>query len=267
MIDKEDIDPTVEPTEDKIHRVIRAGIGLLPIGSGTAIELFNSIITPPIEKRRTKWMIDVSDALKKLESQKRFTLDDLSQNEGFISLLISASQIAIKNHSREKLDALRNSILNVASGANYEESAQILFLNLIDSFSPLHLRILKIFNEGFVWSNEGYSKPSDNEVPQMLVPSIGSYKELLDVDRDLLVLCLKDLVNNDLIWNWVIKESTRILPDDTFYCTTDQWGGRSTSEMLVKHGVALKHNRKKGTYVTRTSTLGRKFVEFISSSI
>ena len=33
---------------------------------------------------------------------------------------------------------------------------------------------------------------------------------------------------------------------------------------MVNHGVALKHERKKGRYVTKTTVLGSKFVQFIA---
>lgn len=263
-IDAESIDPVIESTEDKAHRLVRAGLGLLPIGSGTAVEILNSIITPPIEKRRTQWMLDVTEVLVKLEAKDRISIASLSENKEFITLLISASQIAIKNHAKEKLESLQNIVANKACGVNFDDSLQNIFLNLIDNFSLLHIKLLKTFHEGFVWSNDNRRKPSDDEVPGLLVASIGSYGDLLDVDRSLIILCLKDLINNDLIWHWVIHDITKTLQDDSFYCNVDQWGGRSTFEMLVTHGVAKKAYQEKGKYITRTSTLGTQFVNYIS---
>ena len=263
----DDIDPGCELAEDKAHRLVRAGLGLLPIGSGTAVEVFNSIVTPPIERRRTEWMRSVTEALINLEKQNRINIDELANDEEFITLLISASQISLKNHSKEKILALRNVVENKACGINYDESLEGIFLNLIDAFTPLHIKILKIFDEGFVWSNDERSKPSDDEVPSLLVPSVGSYGELIDVDRSLIILCLKDLVKNDLIWNWIIEDVTKVLPNDDFYCTLYQWGGRSTSEMLIKHGVAKNVHRERGKYITRTSSVGGQFMRFISDPI
>ena len=51
----------------------------------------------------------------------------------------------MRTHKAEKLTALRNAILNVAKGQAPEETVQHLFLNFVDSFTELHLRILKAF--------------------------------------------------------------------------------------------------------------------------
>ena len=40
---------------DHLHTMVRAGLGMLPVVGNPAAELFNSIITPPIEKRRDEW--------------------------------------------------------------------------------------------------------------------------------------------------------------------------------------------------------------------
>jgi len=66
-VDREDIDPVIESAGDKVHRAVRAGLGLIPVGSGTAVEIFNSLVTPPLERRKNKWMIDVTEALQALD--------------------------------------------------------------------------------------------------------------------------------------------------------------------------------------------------------
>jgi len=266
-INIDDVDPIYEATGDKVHRLVRAGLGLFPMG-GTAVEIFNGIITPPIEKRRTEWMRRVTEALIALESEKRININELSDNEEFITTLISASQIALKNHSNEKVLALQHIVENKACGIDLEESLEGILINLLDTFTPLHIKILKIFHEGFVWSNDKKNKPSDDEVPSLLVINIGSYEELLDVDRSLIALCLKDLVKNNLLWNWIIEDVTKVLPNDDFYCTVYQWDGRGTSEMLVKHGVANKKVlQERGMYITSTSNIGKRFMTFISKPV
>ncbi|EQD42611.1 hypothetical protein B1B_13999, partial [mine drainage metagenome] len=59
-IDTEKYDPPLEPTGDKVHRLVRAAIGLLPSASGTALEALNLLIKDPYQARRTQWMRDLS---------------------------------------------------------------------------------------------------------------------------------------------------------------------------------------------------------------
>lgn len=258
-------DPTRESSGDFAHAVARSALNAIPVAGGAAVEIFNAIITPPIERRRREWMASVGQAIDEL-SQKAGTIDvkRLSEDDEFVTLLASATQLAIRTHRQEKLDALRNAVLNFASGNRPGEDLQATFLALVERFTPLHLRLLRIFSEGFVWSNDGYPVPDDLDLPPMLLPSIGSYREFLDIDRTLLSIILRDLISSELIHHWIIDTVTRPQDDGPFNCTVKQWKGRSTSEMYVKHGVAILVDRKPGSFVTRTSHLASRFIHFIS---
>lgn len=129
---------------DAVHAFAKAGISMIPIIGGPAVELFQSLIQPPLEKRRDHWMADVGEKLHELEANG-FTLESLQNNEQFISAVMHASQIALRTHQKAKLEALRNAILNVAVGRAPDETFQNLFFNLIDSLTEEHLRILKVF--------------------------------------------------------------------------------------------------------------------------
>ena len=51
-ISTDGIDPVIESDGDKAHRVSRAMIGMVPLLNGPALEIFTSLIEPPIEKRK-----------------------------------------------------------------------------------------------------------------------------------------------------------------------------------------------------------------------
>ncbi|WP_321473917.1 hypothetical protein [uncultured Paludibaculum sp.] len=53
----------------------------------------------------------------------------------------------MRTHRREKIDALRNAILNVAIGRAPGEAQQEVFLGYVDSFTAWHITILR-FMEG-----------------------------------------------------------------------------------------------------------------------
>ena len=134
--------------EDVIHTLTKAGLNLIPIAGGSAVELFNEVIAPPISKRRDQWLITIANAINGLENQiEDFKIENLSENEIFITVIMHASQIAIRNHQKEKLTALKNAVLNSALENAPEEDLQLIFLDLVDSFTALHLKLLKFFNE------------------------------------------------------------------------------------------------------------------------
>jgi hypothetical protein len=126
--------------------VVKAGVSAIPFVGGPAAELFGLVVTPSLDKRREEWMHSVANRLKGLEEKvKDFRMEDLSKNEEFISTLTHASQAALRSHQQEKLDALRNAVLNVAVGVGPDENVQLMFVNLVDNLTPLHLRILRFF--------------------------------------------------------------------------------------------------------------------------
>ncbi|MCB0324023.1 MAG: hypothetical protein KDD69_10630 [Bdellovibrionales bacterium] len=262
-------DDALDPSlADHGHAVIRSLLSAIPMGGGAAVEFFNVLVTPPIERRRREWMERVAKMIHGLnEKVELFDASRLGHNERFVSTLLSATSLAAKTHKHEKLEALQNAVGNAACGVQPDEELDEIFLNYIERFTPLHLRLLKIFNEGFVWSNDGYPQPGDLELPPMLVPSVGSYEPFRELDRSVLSVILRELVQFGMIQHWVIKKVTRTLPDDSVYCEVNQWRARSSSELYVQHGVDKAAHQKSGAYVTKTTHNGGNFVRFVTAPI
>ncbi len=137
-------------------------------------EIFNAIVKSPIEKRKQEWVESITAGLIELEKKvESFSIDELKNNEVFISVLLEASQIAIKNHQKEKLNALKNGVLNSATTStasgfekDMEERRKIQFLYLIDRMFPEHIEILKYFSKkmggGTMWRDLHPSKYFDD---------------------------------------------------------------------------------------------------------
>ena len=143
---------TTEPSQlpsksagDIAHAVAKAGLSAIPVIGGPAVELFQLVVQPPLDKRREAWMTDVGNRLRELEANG-LNLTDLQKNEQFVSAVMQASQAALRTHKAEKLAALRNAIINVARGQAPDETVQHLLLSFVDSLSEMHLRILKVFH-------------------------------------------------------------------------------------------------------------------------
>ena len=153
-IDKELIDPIIEPDLEKAHKVARATISAVPVMGGALVEAFNSLIEPPMARRRTEWMVQVTEAINELYEKGFVTEQDLQSNDKFFTTLVHASNVAIKNHEQEKLSALRNAVLNSALPEAPDDTLQQLFLNLIDSYTSWHIAILKLFQDPNIWAQQ-----------------------------------------------------------------------------------------------------------------
>lgn len=138
------MEPPKQRKGDLAHAAVKAVLSAVPYVGGPAAELLQLVIQPPLERRRVEWMQAVGEKLRELE-QAGLNIEALSQNEEFVSAVMHASSMALRTHQQEKLDALRNAVLNIATGQAPEDALQHMFFRWIDSMSPLHLRILKFF--------------------------------------------------------------------------------------------------------------------------
>jgi len=146
-----DTDITKKPkrkASDVVHTLAKAGLSAIPIVGGPASEVFSLVVTPSLEKRRDKWIESIAEALKLLEQKvKGFKIENLKDNEAFVSVVMQASQAAMRTHQEEKLEALRNAVLNSALRDSLEENLRLIFLNHVDYFTPLHLLLLRLISE------------------------------------------------------------------------------------------------------------------------
>lgn len=143
-------DSRLEPVPDRTPfdyaiAVAKAGTLAFPfLGSG--VTLFDLVTAPLRGKRMQEWCeelrLRVNDLSQKVNG---LTPERLAQDDAFVSAFAHASQVAMRNHQTEKLDALRNAVLNVAIGNAPSADMQQFFLTLVDSFTPMHLTILAYF--------------------------------------------------------------------------------------------------------------------------
>lgn len=137
---------------DAAHTAAKAALSLIPWVGGSAAEIFAAIVTPPLQRRRDQWIEDIARGLGELRAkQPELAWDELLKGEPFITATLHASQTALKSHQKEKLEALKNSILNVALGISLDEDVQMVFLRYIDELTPWHLRILAYYRDPAGW--------------------------------------------------------------------------------------------------------------------
>jgi len=234
--DKEDIAIRPKPgVGDYAITIAKAGISGIPIIGGSAAEVFAAIVTPPLVKRRDKWIESIGEKLKQLEEiVASFQIENLSRNDAFITIVTHATQIALRNHQTEKIEALQNAVLNSALSIPIEEDLQLMFLNFVDSFTPWHLRILKYFD-----NPEELLRLRGNTSRNIFMGGPATYLEIafpeLKENRD-----FYDQVANDL----------------------------SNRGLMIKNGNSLHVTMSKpGMLSSRTTAMGKKFLQFISFPI
>lgn len=193
---------------DALHSAVKASLSLIPVLGGSAAELFTKIIVPPLSKRRDKWLESLSDGLTKLEKNiDNFSVQSLVNDETFITMLMQASQIAIRNHEKEKLDALRNAVLNVAQKPP-DEHFQLILMNFLEVTSYWHIRILSFYQNPEIYFTKAGLKLETGDYLSHNVTEV--FKELENKDAFRLQI-ERDLLHYGLIYSegeWYSKRTT-----------------------------------------------------------
>lgn len=229
-IDNELIDPIVEPDGEKAHRVARIMIGAVPILGGAGVEIFNSLIDTPMNERKVQWMNQVGNALNDLIEKGVLTEQGLKHNETFITTVAQASMLAIRSHQQEKLEALRNAVLNVAVGHDPEEDLRQLFLNFVDVCTVTHIRLLSLMNGPEEWGQKhGVEFPSGW--------SMGGITQAIEH-------AFPDLRGKEQIYKVI-------------------WGDLYQRGLINTEGLGTTMSRQ-GILARRTTELGAKLIDFLS---
>lgn len=148
---------------DTAYEVARGVISAIPSVGGSLSILFENIFTSPLDKRKKEWFQSLADAIDELTNKvNTITHESLSENEIFISVAMQATQIALRNHQQEKLDALKNAVKNSASQISIDENKALMFTRIIDEMTPLHLLILKFLNNPGLIEQKLQNRTSSN---------------------------------------------------------------------------------------------------------
>ncbi len=97
-----------------MQAIVRAGLSIVPPGAAIA-ELIDLVIQPALNRRRDEWFNGLAADVQKLRDRPDApTVEELSQNEVFVTTMLNANAAALRTHQAEKLDALRAAVINAA---------------------------------------------------------------------------------------------------------------------------------------------------------
>ncbi|MEI7857181.1 MAG: hypothetical protein WCH85_06735 [Methanomicrobiales archaeon] len=235
MTEEQDLEEDLKPsTGDFAHTGVRSGLSTAPFVGGPLAEFFAMIIAPPLEKRRDAWLIEIFTRLKKLEEEiDGFKIENLTKNENFISTLFYATQIAMRTHQQEKLEALKNAVINSISMPTVDENLQLIFLNLIDRYTPWHLKLLQ-----FADNPRKYGESHGVKYQGWTIG--GSLGTVIEVT-------FLELKQKEEFYEQIVKEMI--------------------SNGLLKQGSYLNAMMTEdGMFASRTTDMGKLFLQFISIS-
>jgi hypothetical protein len=204
----------------------------VPLIGGTVAELFEFVIAPSLERRRDEWLRRLGAAVDELRERfDGFDPKNPEGNEAFVTAVLAATPIAMKTNDEDKLEMLKNAVMNAAIGAmGIAEHEQLTFLRLIDELTPLHLRFLTFMTDPQGWfERTGITPPSFGmagspaAVLEAGLPELRGHRDVFEqLDRDL-----------------------------------DVRG-------LVQGGSLFVTMTPQGAFGVRAKDLGRRFVEFVT---
>lgn len=179
---QKDLEPSAG---DWAHTLAKAALSAIPILGGPAAELFGVLLIPPLAKRRDEWLQSIAEGLHKLEEALQgFKIESLVGNETFVTSILHASQAAMRSHQKEKLEALRNAVLNVAAGRSPDDDLQLMFLTFVDTLTPWHIKVLRFFDQCEAWEKEpgANDKELERKFPELVRRA--DFKQLIHHDLD-----------------------------------------------------------------------------------
>lgn len=133
---------------DIVQSLVKGGLASIPVVGGPANELFSLVITPSLEKRRDEWIESIAEGLKALEAKiEDFKIENLKENDAFVSTVVQAAHAAIRDHQEEKLEAFKNAVLNTTLQEAPDEDLRAIFLEFISALTPLHLKALAYLDQ------------------------------------------------------------------------------------------------------------------------
>ena len=99
-------------------------------------------------RRMTAWLDELAKAVTELQERTDgLPFDDLAQDEGFVDAVIAATRAAQATHADDKLEALRNGVLNSLGPDAPSLDEQARFFRLVEQFTAAHLRLLAFLDD------------------------------------------------------------------------------------------------------------------------
>jgi hypothetical protein len=235
--------PPVEGAADKalgIGRDLLGPVGeLLMPGASGAISTFTDLVKTPYERRLQQWQEDIGVAVIELSESRQNIVSELKANDEFQSILIQATQAAMRSHQKEKHSALRNAVVNTAKGIDVNADLKQTFVRYVDDLTPSHVTLLQFFKDN-IWHLKG------TESYENFFRAFKARNAESGIERDEFRLLCEDLKVRVLL-----RVSASVEDFDDVY----------DAVVITREGSAGN------TPLLRVTEIGNQFLSFISSPV
>jgi len=133
--------PPTDPKAELTAALVKGLVSVVPFVGGVVSEVAGLYLNP-LEKRKQLWLNEVARAIEEIQERFSRLPESLENDESFISFLYQTTILALKNHQREKLEALSNALVSAADPERDSEDLVFQFIRYIDELSVTHLQIL-----------------------------------------------------------------------------------------------------------------------------
>lgn len=114
---------------------------------GKVIAEVGNVYLNPLERRKQRWIHEVSVALEEIHQRFNLLPEELEKSERFVSFLYQATLTSLKNHQQEKINALRAALISSADPKNTSDDLIFQFFRYIDELSITHILLLRCLDD------------------------------------------------------------------------------------------------------------------------
>lgn len=145
--------PSRSTGREIVERITEAALGSVPIVGSALAVTFVTALGWRLEERREKWFTQLAEGLEELRKRVDGGLDleALIDDDRFTDAVVSATRTVEHTHQAEKIEALRNAVLNSAVTGAPDADTQAILLNLVDRLTASHLRMLTLWDDPQAW--------------------------------------------------------------------------------------------------------------------
>lgn len=142
--------PESKTIGDHFYGALAVGLNAVPYVGGSLAEALEYIFGSPLQRRRDAFFRTLGEAV--VEIQKRgITVEQLTQNDDFVSAAMRAGVIAVGQHIEEKLEMLKACLVNQALPHVLSDLIAARFLELVNELEVQHIMVLRYADAPEQW--------------------------------------------------------------------------------------------------------------------
>lgn len=187
--------PPKKTAKDRVYEAAQVGVALVPFIGGSAQAALDAVFGPPIDRRRQKWFEQLWELVTHLAQLRDVSVEELIEDENFVTSVIHATAIALGQHVEAKIDMLKAVLEHGALDPDRSDIVTARYLRWVDELDVEHVTVLR-----YAADPAGWYKAHNYERQEYM--AVGRRHVLdeagLDIENDILALVLSDLSQRGL---------------------------------------------------------------------